>query len=84
MIFTGHNPYHPHAAPPTPANDVPLAMFRAAVDVHATHLSADGLRAYDQRQYGVWWCGWDEETKQFGSWYKIPGGELPAGVVRMP
>ena len=86
MIFTGYNPYGPHGAkPPTAAPpDVPLHVFTAAADVHATHLSADGKTAYDERKSSVWYCGWDEEVRRFGSWYKILSGELPAGAVRIP
>jgi len=87
VIFTGYNPYAPPRATPPHAGDlpdVPLEVFRAAADVRATHLSADGKTAYDERKSSVWYCGWDEEARRFGSWYKILSGELPAGAVRMP
>ena len=87
MIFTGYNPYAPPRATPPHADglpDVGIEVFRAAADVHATHLSANGKVAYDERRSSVWYCGWDEEVRRFGSWYKILSGDLPADAVRMP
>jgi hypothetical protein len=57
------------------------ARFRAAQAVNATHLSRDGEVAYDQRQYGLWYCTWDEGAKSFGSWFKLIDRDLPADAV---
>jgi len=84
MMFPHHltvNPFGPHAQQPAP--DVPLHVFQAAQAVNATHLSADGLIAYDQRQYSVWYCEWKDQTRRFGSWYKIVDGGLPVDAVVM-
>ena len=83
--------YYPHfpPRPPTPpiahqpAPDVPLSRFEAAQAVNATHLSSDGTVAYDERKLGVWYCGWDEEEKAFGSWFRIACGILPPEAVRI-
>ena len=81
MIFSGYNPYGPHSPKTASATDVPLQQFKAAQAAGATHLSADGKTAYDQRQYGLWYCSWDESPGRFGSWYKILDSELPANAV---
>ena len=77
-----YNPFGPHSQPPQPP-DVPLSRFEAAQAVSATHLSSDGTVAYDERQLGVWYCGWDEEDKRFGSWFRIVCGILPADAVKL-
>lgn len=81
------NMHHPRYQGPQPskpqAADVPLAVFKAAQAVNATHLSADGLIAYDERQLGLWYCKWDEEERRFGSWFKILDGELPGDAVKV-
>jgi len=83
MIFTGYNPYGPHGSRTAPAPpDVPLSQFNAAYDVNATHLSADGLRAYIEYEFSVRVCFWDEESKAFGSSFPCEQG-LPADAVRM-
>ena len=85
MIFIGYNPYAPpRTTPPHAADlpDVPLHVFTAAEDVHATHLSADGLRAYVEYDSEVRVCFWDDEGRAFGS--SFPCGGLPADAVRMP
>lgn len=88
MIFTGYNPYTPsRSTPPTAGDlpDVPLYVSEAAQSVNATHSSADGKTAYDERKYSVWYCKWDNETKRFGSWYRIMDDSgLPADAVRIP
>lgn len=78
-----YNPFGPHAPQPQKASqtDVPLQQFKAAQEVNATHLSKDGLIAYDQRQYGLWYCKWDEGAKRFGSWFKMLDRDLPADAV---
>lgn len=90
-VIPGYTPnsFAPTRAPTPPtageeACDVPLRVLKAAQDVHATHLSADGKTAYDERQYGVWYCKWDEEAKMFGSWFKILDySGLPPDAVAM-
>jgi hypothetical protein len=81
-----YNPFGPHGSRTAPAPpDVPLSQFQAAQNVNATHLSADGKIAYDERQSSVWYCNWDEETKAFGYWFKVLDySGLPANAVRMP
>jgi len=83
--------YYPHfpPRPPTPptasgqqAPDVPLAQFKAAQSANATHLSADGLRAYIEYEFSVRVCYWDDESKRFGSSFPCEQG-LPADAVRM-
>lgn len=77
-----YTPQQPHTPPVAgQAPDVPLILFRAALDVKATHLSSDGLIAYDERKYGVWRCFWDKETKKFGTWFKM-FEELPKDAVK--
>lgn len=78
-----YNPFSPHTPATPSAPDVPLAVLKAARDAGATHLSADGLRAYDQRKYTVWFCFWDDKAKKFGSWYRIVSDELPADAVKL-
>lgn len=82
MMFPPHvtvNPFGPHASrKATP--DVSLAQFGAAQNISATHLSADGKTAYDQRKYGLWYCKWDEETKRFGAWWRMDDGLTPDAV----
>lgn len=83
LLFPNYNPYAPQkATPPTtkPVPDVPLNQFKAAQDVQATHLSADGKIAYDERKYGLWYCKWDEETKAFGAWWRMDDGLTPDAV----
>ena len=48
------NPFGPHAPAHKPGDsqtDVPIAQFKAAQSVNATHLSKDGQRCYCTR-YG--------------------------------
>lgn len=80
-----HHPRHQQwqQQPKSEAADVPLPVFKAAQAVNATHLSADGSIAYDERQLGLWYCKWDEEAKAFGSWFKILDGGLPEGAVKV-
>lgn len=75
--------YHPYtagyrAAPGAP--DVPLAVFKAANEIHATHLSNDGKRAYTNR-YGLrrvhFWDG-----LEFGSGFPY-GDTLPDDAVEI-
>ena len=81
MIFNGYNPFSPpKSTPPLPANEIPLAVLKRAREVHATHLSPDGLIAYDQRSNGAWYSQWDNETKKFGCWWLLDG-ELPGEAV---
>jgi hypothetical protein len=84
--------YYPHfpPRPPTPPTagtkdsqtDVPLQQFKAAQAVNATHLSADGLIAYDERKSSVWYCEWDDDEKKFGAWWRL-ADDWPADAVRM-
>jgi len=83
MIFTGYNPYAPPRTTPPHAGDlpeVPLHVFAAAEDVHATHLSADGRFAYCERYGAVLQAEWDGGI--FGAWWLYPNG-LPPDAVRM-
>jgi hypothetical protein len=64
------------------ATDVPLQQFKAAQAVNATHLSADGKRAYDERQSSVWYCEWDDDEKKFSVWWRLFEG-LPADAVKI-
>ena len=78
-----YNPYGPHGPRTAPAPpDVPLSQFQAAQDANATHLSADGLRAYIEYEFSVRVCYWDDESRVFGSSFPCEQG-LPADAVRM-
>lgn len=65
---------------PDPPADVPLSVFKAAIDAGATHLSADGQRAYCTRYGGVFEAEWDGDD--FGSWWVCDG--LPDNAVEIP
>lgn len=70
MIFQGYNPYS-HHTPATPtAPDVPLSRLKAAKDVKAQHLSADGLRAYRDDRGCIEVAHWDVEAGRFDSWWR--------------
>ena len=78
-----YNPFGPHGPQKsTSQTDVPLAQFQAAQDANATHLSADGLRAYIEYEFSVRVCYWDDESRVFGSSFPCEQG-LPADAVRM-
>lgn len=76
MIFTGYNPYGPHAAPPAP--EVSPAVKKAARLAGASHLSADGLWIYCERYGAVFEA--ERDGSNFGAWWPAEGG-LPAGTV---
>lgn len=79
-----YNPFGPHVGQPAnPLPDVPASRLEAARLAGASWLSADGLRAYDQRKYTAWVCYWNEQDGQFGSWYRVVSDELPNDAVRM-
>lgn len=82
MLFPGYNPFGPHATPPTATDlpDVPIEVFRAAQLVRASHLSADGKRAYCERYGAVLQAEWN--GVDFGVWWPVEGG-LPVDAVRM-
>ena len=80
-----YNPFGPHAPAHKPGDsqtDVPLAQFKAAQAVYATHLSADGQRVYTERADGVRVFFWDGGSKTFGSSFPCDG--LPGEVVKLP
>lgn len=70
--------YKPQAA--QPANEIPLDIFRMAQAVNATHLSADGSKAYRYHYGNALVCFWDEEAKEFGTWFNYLV-EIPEDVV---
>lgn len=78
------NPHRPRYSQqqPQPAPEVPLAVFRAAVDVNATHLSADGLRAWRDHYGNSLVCFWDDEARNFGSWFPYLS-DLPGDAVKV-
>ena len=78
--WAGYNPFGPHAQP-APANAIPLANFKAAQLANATHISATGHIAYDQREYACWRSFWDNESKTYGSWFRCD--ELPGDAVKL-
>lgn len=84
MYFpANYNPYGPHATPPAgEAPTVPLAVFHAAQQAGASHLSADGLRIYREDRGSAEVAYWDDEAGRFDSWWRLPEG-LPADAVRM-
>lgn len=71
------NPHHPRYQQQQPeAADVPLTVFRAAVDAKAQFLSADGSRAYRADRGNPEIAHWDRELKRFDSWWatdEVPG-----------
>ena len=75
MIFNGYNPYGPHSKP---ANDVPRHVLKAAKDLGASHLSADGQRVYCTRYGQVLMAKWDKWAG-FGAWQEV--NELPSDAV---
>lgn len=75
------NPHHPRASQ-SAANEVPLAVFKAAQAVNATHLSADGIRAYCERYSDTLVCFWSSEAGEFGSWFQYLS-DIPADAVRL-
>ena len=81
MIFNGYNPYSRHT--PLPANEISLDSLKAAKNIYATHLSANGKIAYDQRQYGIWYSEWDNKARQFGAWWRLFSDRLPEGAVEI-
>lgn len=74
-----YNPYGPRAPKPDPPADVSLVQLRAAQHAGASHLSADGLRAYCERYGAILQAEWDGAN--FGVWW--PVAELPADVVKI-
>lgn len=78
MIFPGIN--LTHTPKPDPPDPVPLAQFKAAQRAGATHLSADGKRAYCTRYGGVVEAEW--MGRDYGSWWVCPEG-LPADAVEI-
>jgi len=76
-----YNPFSPHATPPTATPpDVSIEKFKAARAVGATHLSADGSKAFQTRYGTVYEADWQGET--FGCWWPLESG-LPADAVRL-
>lgn len=80
--FPGYvpNPHHPRASQPE-ATEVPLAVFRAAVDAKAQFLSADGLTAYRADRGNPEIAHWDRELKRFDSWWATD--EVPGDAVKL-
>jgi len=74
-------PYGAIPQPQQPAPDVPLHVFKAAQAAGASHLSADGLRAYRDDRGGVEVAFWNDDDRVFPSWW--PCDELPGDAVRM-
>lgn len=77
------NPHHPRYSqgPQSPAPEVPLAVFRAAVDAKAQFLSADGLTAYRADRGNPEIAHWDRELKRFDSWWATD--EVPGDAVKL-
>lgn len=75
---TSYNPFGPRAPKPDPPLEVSLPQMQGALAIHASHLSADGLRAYTVRYGRVLQADWD--GVRFGSWLDI-GEEMPAGAA---
>ncbi len=74
MIFQNYNPF-PKTEPPL---EVPLAVFKAARQVNATHLSADGSLAYTMRYGQPLVARWDKWIG-FGAWEVCD--EIPKSAV---
>ena len=74
------NPFGPHSPAPKvdSQTDVPLAQFKAAQAVYATHLSADGQRVYCTRYGQVLMAKWDK-WNGFGAWE--PCDSIPSDAV---
>jgi hypothetical protein len=63
---------------------VPLHVFKAAKDIKAMCLSADGRTAYRMRMGVVEEAYWNEEEGAFDSWWVMAdASDFPAGAVRM-
>lgn len=66
--------------------DVPINVFKAAVRLKATHLSADGKRAYYKFVGGVFVSEWGQrpgvKSFEFGPWRPVK--ELPPDAVEIP
>lgn len=72
--------YNPRASQPaTPELNPRLALAKRA---GATHLGADGLRAYCERYSGSLVCFWDAEAGAFGSWFRYLS-DMPSNAVRL-
>ena len=80
-----YNPFGPHGAKPSTdaLPDVPLHVFRAAQDVHATHLSADGQRVYKALYGEILVAKWQAWPGVFGAWQSTGEDDYPADAVRM-
>lgn len=81
-FFPGYNPFGP-PTPPTAgdAPDVSIAVFKAAKDAGASHLSADGLRIYTVRYGQTLEAEWKERLRNFGAWSVV--AEIPGDAVAM-
>ena len=72
------NPQHPRQSRPDPG-EVPEWIYTAATDVHASHLSKDGTRAYTSRYGQILEAKLD--GRDFGAW--LPVAALPADAVEL-
>lgn len=71
MVYGFPPSYSPAPRPTAP--DVPLSRLKAAKDVKAQYLSADGLRAYRDDRGGPEVAHWDAERRAFDSWWACEG-----------
>ena len=60
--------------------EIPARIKQAAIDIHASHLSKDGKKAYQWRLGDLLQCDWD--GFKFDSWWSCP--ELPMDAVKLP
>lgn len=67
---------------PEPPDGVTLAVFVAAIQAGATHLSKDGRRCYWVDGAVVYQSEWDEKRFNFGDWEIVD--ELAADAVEIP
>lgn len=80
--YTPAGPYRPQMTTPPPAGEAPpvsLVAFKAAQRAGASHLSADGMRAYCERFGATLRAEWDGNG--WGSWWEV--GEMAADAVKM-
>lgn len=75
------NPHHPSYSQPQPAPEVPLSTFKAAQAAGATHLSADGSKAFRNDRGNPEIAHWDREMGRFDSWWATD--EVPGDAVKL-
>lgn len=76
------NPHHPRYVP-VAVPEIAASVKAMAMEAGASHISADGTKAFVIRLGECHQANWSQEDGCFLSWWSMGGDMLPCGVIQL-